>query len=85
MGPATIGSSKMRDSVAGATIEMGARRYAPLLGRFLSVDPVPGGNANDYNFEPNGTVHDLILWGLVGSPFTSWGARDYPVSGQGRL
>ncbi len=29
-------------------IEMGARQYTPLLGRFLEVDPVEGGNANDY-------------------------------------
>ncbi len=30
------------------TIEMGARQYSPLLGRFLEVDPVEGGCANDY-------------------------------------
>ncbi len=29
-------------------IEMGARQYSPLLGRFLEVDPVEGGTANDY-------------------------------------
>jgi RHS repeat-associated protein len=31
-----------------APIQMGARLYFPTLGRFAQVDPVPGGNANDY-------------------------------------
>jgi RHS repeat-associated protein len=30
-------------------IQMGARPYSPLLGRFLSVDPIDGGSANDYD------------------------------------
>jgi hypothetical protein len=29
---------------------MGARPYQPALGRFLTVDPVPGGCANDYTY-----------------------------------
>ena len=29
---------------------MGARQYSSLLGRFLEVDPVLGGNANDYTY-----------------------------------
>ena len=32
------------------TIEMGARQYDPTLGRFLEVDPIEGGSANDYDY-----------------------------------
>jgi RHS repeat-associated protein len=31
-------------------IEMGARQYSSLLGRFLETDPILGGNANDYAY-----------------------------------
>lgn len=52
-------------------IEMGARAYSPLLGRFLQVDPVPGGSANDYEYgggDPINTVDrsgtDSNMWAL---------------------
>nr|WP_264085102.1 PA14 domain-containing protein [Kibdelosporangium phytohabitans] len=44
-------------------IEMGARVYLPVLGRFLQVDPVPGGSANDYDYVDADPVNGLDLAG----------------------
>ncbi|MEU4117066.1 PA14 domain-containing protein [Kitasatospora sp. NPDC028055] len=44
-------------------IEMGARVYLPVLGRFLQVDPVPGGSANDYDYVNADPINGLDLAG----------------------
>jgi RHS repeat-associated protein len=44
-------------------IEMGARVYLPVLGRFLQTDPVQGGSANDYDYVNADPVNGLDLAG----------------------
>ena len=43
-------------------IQMGVRPYVPAAGRFLGVDPVEGGNANDYVY-PQDPVNSFDLDG----------------------
>jgi RHS repeat-associated protein len=51
-------------------IEMGARQYSSLLGRFLETDPILGGNANDYAYvsDPVGMSDLDGLCGVWGNP-----------------
>ena len=45
-------------------VEMGARVYVPGIGRFLQVDPVEGGSANDYDYVNGDPVNHFDLDGL---------------------
>lgn len=44
-------------------VQMGARPYSPLFGRFLSVDPVEGGSANDYDYTNANPINTTDLDG----------------------
>jgi RHS repeat-associated protein len=46
-----------------STIEMGARPYVPGLGRFLQVDPIEGGSANDYEYSKGDCINNYDLDG----------------------
>ncbi|MFJ3216707.1 RHS repeat-associated core domain-containing protein [Kitasatospora sp. NPDC086801] len=46
---------------------MGARLYSPALGRFLQIDPVPGGNASPYDYCTGDPINCTDLdgnWGI---------------------
>ncbi len=45
-----LGAAQRDSSTPGGLTLMGVRLYAPTLGRFLTVDPVAGGSANDYDY-----------------------------------
>jgi len=53
-------------------VEMGARQYSPLLGRFLEVDPVEGGSANDYDYVSGDPVDDEDLDGTCRTHHHGW-------------
>jgi RHS repeat-associated protein len=44
-------------------VQMGTRPYSPLLARFLSVDPVEGGSANDYDYVNGDPINQTDLDG----------------------
>ncbi len=50
-------------------IIMGARVYAPTLGRFLQLDPVAGGSANGYDYANQNPVH---INDPTGESFLDW-------------
>ncbi|MFJ6199592.1 LamG-like jellyroll fold domain-containing protein [Micromonospora sp. NPDC092111] len=45
-----LGGKQRSAEALGGVVLMGVRLYSPALGRFLQVDPVPGGSCNPYDY-----------------------------------
>ncbi|MFE4822176.1 RHS repeat-associated core domain-containing protein [Streptomyces sp. NPDC056704] len=71
------GKQRSTETPSGVT-PMGVRLYHPTTGRFLSVDPVPGGNANAYEYCNGDPVNRYDLdgkWGFHFRRWARWGRR----------
>jgi RHS repeat-associated protein len=55
---------KQYDATTGLVL-MGARPYDPTTGRFLSVDPVPGGSLNNYDYAGQDPINGYDLSGTI--------------------
>lgn len=71
------------NDLAGLT-RMGVRRYNPAIGRFLSVDPVPGGNDNPYIYVTNPTPTCSTSTDRLGSALSAARLPTLPGCGNGR-
>ncbi len=65
---------RFTSSTSTGIMRMGVRLYDPRVGRFLSVDPIEGGNANDYAYVDDPVnMFDLDGKCGVGNPFKKCG------------
>jgi RHS repeat-associated protein len=68
-----LGEKQRSGDDLGGNLLMGVRVYNPLLGRFLSVDPVPGGSANDYDYAYQDPINNSDLDGRCAVCFVGLG------------
>ncbi|WP_441249709.1 DNRLRE domain-containing protein [Kitasatospora sp. McL0602] len=83
-----LGSQERSAETPTGDVLMGVRLYSPSLGRFLSVDPVLGGNANAYIYPADPlTGNDLDGRRIdPGGPINNYHTPKYwPHSGRGML
>ena len=59
-----LGRHDKKTDAVSTLVEMGARQYDPGLGRFITVDPIEGGQANNYDYAFQDPINQLDLTGL---------------------
>ena len=84
---AWLGANQRSSDALGAVILMGVRLYAPSMGRFVSIDPIPDGSANPYDYAGADPVNrfdfDGRCWNMWSSRCrngNSWQAKVRRVS-----
>jgi RHS repeat-associated protein len=73
-----LGAKQRAADTPGGLTLMGVRLYNPTTGRFLSVDPIAGGNANPYEYCSGDPVNCVDLdgrwsWRKAGKRAVRWG------------
>ncbi|MFB7336883.1 DNRLRE domain-containing protein [Streptomyces adustus] len=69
-----LGGAQRSSATLSSAVLMGVRLYSPATGRFLSQDPVYGGNSDAYTY-PSDPVNDLDLTGRLKFKWKWWGLR----------
>ncbi|GAA2845756.1 hypothetical protein Acy02nite_47380 [Actinoplanes cyaneus] len=67
-----LGAAQRSGDNTGGLITMGARLYNPSTSRFLSTDPIYGGNANPYDYCYGDGVNCTDLSGKYSCKYRSW-------------
>jgi RHS repeat-associated protein len=72
-----LGGKQRRTELPSGVMQMGARSYAPSIGRFLTPDPVPGGSANPYDYASQDPINKFDLTGECEGSYTKHHCAEY--------
>jgi RHS repeat-associated protein len=70
-----LGAKQKSAETPSGVILMGVRLYNPATGRFLSIDPVPGGSANAYDYSNQDPINKFDLTGQRIECGRGWAGR----------